>query len=62
MKRKRFEIKVLFDDGDYLYTSINAYTESEVRDYYIGTRFNNSYESADGWIESSHIATAVEFL
>lgn len=33
------EVKVIFENGDYLFTTING-TEAEVKDYYIGKVFN----------------------
>lgn len=59
---KRFEIKVSFDDGDYLYTAINAKDENDVRNHYIGKVFSNGYDDGSGWREYYRRATAVEFL
>lgn len=59
---KRFEIKVSFDDGDYLYTAINAKDENEVREYYIGKVFTRGYDVGTGWREYKQTATAVEFI
>ena len=35
----KHEIKVIFEDGDYLYTTING-SKEDVRAYYIGKFFN----------------------
>ena len=36
-----FQVKVTFDDGDYLKTRINGKTEDDVRDYYsVGSTLN----------------------
>ena len=51
---RRREIKVIFDDGDYLYSGING-TKEEVKKYYIG----QSFEKAD---ETTHKAIRVLFL
>lgn len=32
-------IKVIFENGDYLYTKING-TSEEIKDYYVGNIFN----------------------
>ena len=59
---KRFEIKVTFDDGDYLYTAINAKDEAEVRDHYFGKKFTHGYDDGNGWREYYRRATDVEFI
>ena len=51
---RRREIKVSFDDGDYLFTTING-TRDEIRRYYLGQDF----EKFD---ETTHKATRVLFL
>lgn len=49
-------IKVTFDNGDSIITNING-TESEIKDYYIGSAFNiGNYE--DCFVK----AISVEFL
>lgn len=48
-------IKVTFDDGDYLTTSING-TDQEILDYYIGNKFTLPDEV------SFHTAIKVEFI
>jgi hypothetical protein len=50
---RRREVKVTFDDGDYLFTTINGSTD-EVESYYIG----QSFETFNGM----HKAIKVEFL
>lgn len=35
----KHEIKVIFEDGDFLYTTING-SKEDVRSYYIGKFFN----------------------
>lgn len=35
----KHEIKVIFEDGDFLYTTING-SKEDVRSYYIGKSFN----------------------
>ena len=37
--RYKQEVKVIFENGDCLFTTING-TEAEVKDYYIGKVFN----------------------
>lgn len=51
---EKHALKVTFDDGDYLYTTINA-SRDEAYAYYMGKPF----EKAD---ETSHTVTKVEFL
>ena len=59
---KRFEIKVTFDDGDYMFTSINAKNEDDVKKFYFNNIFVRGYESESGWREYYQRATDVEFL
>ena len=51
---EKHALKVIFDDGDYLYTTINA-SRDEAYAYYMGKYF----EKAD---ETSHKVTKIEFL
>ena len=51
---RRREIKVIYDDGDFLYTTING-TKEEIKRYYIG-RPTEKFE------DSMHTATRVIFL
>lgn len=59
---KRYEIKVTFDDGDYLYTAINGESEDDVRNHFIGRKFTAGWDDGDRWQEDYHTATGVEFL
>jgi len=54
VKPEKHALKVTFDDGDYLYTTINA-SRDEAYAYYMGKPF----EKAD---ETSHTVTKIEFL
>jgi hypothetical protein len=49
-----YRIKVIFDDGDYLYTTING-SKQAIKDYYLG----RSFEKFDG---QSHKAIRVLFI
>jgi hypothetical protein len=49
-------IKAIFDNGDYLETSING-TEQDIRAYYIGKRFN----LGDGERDNVQVCIEIEF-
>lgn len=52
---ERYEIKVVFENGDFLYTKING-TKKEIKDYYINKYFNT------GFITGMQKCIRIEFL
>lgn len=52
---ERHEIKVIFENGDFLYTKING-TKEEIENYYIGKYFNT------GFVTGMQKCIKIEFL
>ena len=52
---EKHEIKVIFENGDFLYTKING-TKKEIEDYYINKYFNT------GFITGMQKCIRIEFL
>ena len=50
------DVKVTLDDGDVIFTSMNAKSREEVAEYYLGSWFNMGVEYDD-----MHKAVSVEF-
>ncbi len=38
--RKKFDLKIKFTNGDFLFSQFNAQDEQEVKDYYLNRIFN----------------------